>query len=103
MFLRVSVLSPGGEGGTPGFWSRVLSGGEPASHVTGPIQSPVPGPVQEGGAILGEWDHPLARIGYPLPPSPRQDSECVLRDRHYAFLRSRRRNVLYKMKRLSAT
>ena len=47
----------------PGFWSLVLSWGWYPSPVTGPVQSPVPGPVWKEGypwsLVPGPWSLPL--------------------------------------------
>ena len=61
VFTGVCLLT-GGRGLPPGLWSQVLSRGVPPSSVTGPVQSPVPGPSrgEEGGT-------PVLVRGTPTP------------------------------------
>ena len=50
MFSQMSVC-PGGLGGTPASGPKSFAGGVPSSSVSGPVQSPVPHPVQWGRGV----------------------------------------------------
>ena len=117
MFLQVCVYS--GRGGTPAsgsrslsnLWSQVLSGGGGGtpSAVTGPVQSPVPGPARgvPSSSVTGSVQSPVsghaggggtpARTGHPqgqdrgysspldrtrVPPPPPTREQVMLRRCH---------------------
>ena len=103
-----------GEGVPPDYWSQALSeAGDTPSSITGPVQSPVPGPARGrgGGGTLARIGIPSSRQdqdrgtrGVPLfwpcpghPSSPsRRASDAT--PRAVSLLRSRRRTFLFKNK-----